>query len=150
MAEDYQQIRKRMEDRAKELRPLVAELERLEDALQLLKEQESGPTSSSSGNGRRKAQNGRRGRTGRRGGGRPRKGEPTRAEQFVALVRERPGVTIAQAAEQMGVPKAYLYRVTKDLQEQGAISKDGEGFRVAQQAAAEEASSGSSSEASGS
>jgi hypothetical protein len=55
---------------------------------------------------------------------RSRKGE-NRAEQFTKLVTDRPGLTVASAAHDMGIEPNYLYRVAKDLVDKGEVSKRG-------------------------
>ncbi len=65
--------------------------------------------------------------TGRRG--RP-KGSGQRAQQALELVRSKPGVTIPEMAEAMGIKQNYLYRVVPDLAKQGLITKSGRGWHV--------------------
>ena len=70
--------------------------------------------SSSSSNGRR---------------GRPR-GSGTRAAQALQIVGERPGVTIPELAEAMGIKQNYLYRVMPGLAEDGKVTKSGRGWHL--------------------
>ena len=65
--------------------------------------------------------------TGRRG--RP-KGSGQRAQQALELVRSKPGITIPEMAEAMGIQQNYLYRVVPDLAKQGLVSKSGKGWHV--------------------
>jgi hypothetical protein len=62
--------------------------------------------------------------------GRPRgrRGGNTRANQALALVRDRPGITIPQIAEQLKIEPNYLYRVMPKLVEDGQVSRDGQGW----------------------
>jgi ribosomal protein S25 len=96
----------------------------------------SGPHASASGSGERA---GRAGRgptrsvkstgtaTSRRAGRRRRApaapGE--RHEQVLGLVTERPGITVAQIAERLGIDATGLYRVVRQLTETGQVRKDG-------------------------
>jgi CRP-like cAMP-binding protein len=66
----------------------------------------------------------------RRGGGR--RGGNTRAAQALALVRERPGITIPEIAQAMGIEPNYLYRVMPRLVNEGQIRRDGQGWHPAQ------------------
>jgi sugar-specific transcriptional regulator TrmB len=115
--------RKEIQSRLKELRPLVDEYRRLEAAEQALAGVESTPA---------RASRGRRGRSsassnGRRG--RPR-GTGTRATQALELVRAKPGITIPELAEAMGIKQNYLYRVMPGLSEQGLVVKSGRGWHT--------------------
>jgi CRP-like cAMP-binding protein len=111
--------------RLKELRPLVDEYHRLEAAAAAL----DGVAASSAA-----AAGTRRGRAARSGGGggggrrgRPR-GSGTRAKQALDLVRERPGISIPEIAEAMGIQQNYLYRVLPGLQKDGLVRKEGRGW----------------------
>lgn len=48
-----------------------------------------------------------------------------RGEEFVTLVNERPGITIPEAAQAMGVKANYLYRVRDKSEENGLIRTEG-------------------------
>jgi hypothetical protein len=63
--------------------------------------------------------------TGRRG--RP-KGTGTRGAEALALVRAKPGITIPEIAEQMGIKQNYLYRVLPGLADDGLVVKKGRGW----------------------
>lgn len=59
-----------------------------------------------------------------------------RREQFIQIVGESPGITVAQAADKMGMAGPnYLYRVAGQLAEQGKLRKDGAKFFPADKAA---------------
>ena len=60
-----------------------------------------------------------------------RRGGNTRAAQALALVRERPGITIPQMAEAMKIQPNYLYRVLPRLASEGQIKRDGQGWHAA-------------------
>jgi hypothetical protein len=129
MPDFLEEKRKEISQRLKELRPLVDEYARLEAAEQAL----SGV--GAAGNGRRTAspapatpKRARRAKstgTGRRG--RPR-GSGTRAIQAFELVKARPGITIPELAEEMGIKQNYLYRVMPGLAEEGKVTKSGRGW----------------------
>jgi transcriptional regulator with GAF, ATPase, and Fis domain len=67
----------------------------------------------------------------RRGGAAPEK----RADQLLALVRERPGITVAEAGKQLGVDPTGLYRVVRRLEQDGAVRKNGRALEPAGTAA---------------
>lgn len=54
-----------------------------------------------------------------------------RAEQFVKLVSENPGITVSEVARQMGIKPNYLYRISKEVVDKGEVVKDGRGYKVA-------------------
>jgi hypothetical protein len=110
----------------RELRPLVEEHNRLEQAAAALagvgKQAPSSPTRrrrSSSGNGRRSGARGR-----------PR-GSGARAKQALELVRTQPGITISQMADAMQIKANYLYRVMPTLQSEGQVTKRDGGWHPA-------------------
>ena len=115
--------RKEIDARLKELRPLVDEYNRLEKAAAAL----AGVTGGSARRRAASSSNGRR-RTGRRG--RPR-GSGKRALQAQELVSARPGITIPELADSMGIQANYLYRVMSGLQKDGKVRKQGKGWHPA-------------------
>jgi hypothetical protein len=48
-----------------------------------------------------------------------------RRDQLVALVRERPGITVAEAGKELGVDPTGLYRVVRRLEQRGELRKRG-------------------------
>jgi hypothetical protein len=106
-----------IEQRLNELRPLVAEVGRLERALAALEAIEERPRA-------------QRARGGAAGGRRPRgrRSAATRADEFLALVRERPGVTVPEAARATGAAPTYLYRIAATLEREGTVRREGRGF----------------------
>ncbi len=129
MPDFLEEKRKEISQRLKELRPLVDEYARLEAAEQAL--------SGVGGNGRRTASAPpaapRRTRSARaKGSGTGRRGRPrgsgTRAIQALELVTARPGITIPELAEAMGIKQNYLYRVMPGLAEEGKVTKSGRGW----------------------
>lgn len=118
-------------DRLNELRPLVEEFQRLEAAEQALAGvdgSDASPSPAPSARPSTSTKTGpKRSRSGRRG--RP-KGGGSRATQALELVRERPGITISELAEAMGIQQNYLYRVMPDLAEQRLVTKSGRGWHA--------------------
>jgi hypothetical protein len=50
---------------------------------------------------------------------------PNRREDVVRLVRQRPGISIKQIGDELGIDPTGLYRPVRELQQQGAITKQG-------------------------
>ena len=126
MADFLDEKRKEIQARLKELRPMVDEFNRLEAAERAL----SGMDDTPAGPARRRrrpssSSNGRRGRP---------RGSGTRAAQALALVGERPGITIPELADAMGIKQNYLYRVMPGLAEDGKVIKSGRGWHLRDQA----------------
>jgi sugar-specific transcriptional regulator TrmB len=120
MTDFLDEKRKEIQARLKELKPLVDEYRRLESAERALAGVESKPAASAPRRSRSaSSSNGRRGRP---------KGSGTRALQALELVRARPGVTIPELAQAMGIKQNYLYRVMPTLAEQGQVVKSGRGW----------------------
>jgi hypothetical protein len=130
MADFLTEKRQEIDNRLKELRPLYEEYLKLEKAQEALAGMEQprrrGPgrppgststrTRSSSGNGRRRRR--------RRAGG-------TRGDQALEVVRQNPGISVSELGDKLGVKqKNYLYRVMANLQEDGAVRKEGKGFHA--------------------
>jgi sugar-specific transcriptional regulator TrmB len=126
MADFLDEKRREIAERLKELRPLVEEYQRLEAAAAAL----DGVGSAGRPATRRRARGGAAraaGGTGRRG--RPR-GSGTRSKQALELVRARPGITIPELADAMGIKQNYLYRVLPGLQKDGLVRKEGKGWHA--------------------
>jgi hypothetical protein len=128
MADFLDEKRREIQARLKELRPLVDEFHRLEAAEQALSGVPNGASASPSPRRARRSSGsgGTRG-TGRRG--RPR-GSGTRAQEALKLVSDRPGITIPELAEAMGIKQNYLYRVMPTLAEEGRVTKSGRGWHL--------------------
>jgi hypothetical protein len=132
MADFLDEKRREMQDRIKELRPLVDEFHRLEAAVAAL----DGVGQTGSAPARRRGGGGgggsASGSSGGSGGGNGRRGRPrgsgTRGKQALELVRSNPGISIPEMAEQMGIQQNYLYRVLPGLQKEGLIRKEGRGW----------------------
>jgi hypothetical protein len=127
MTDFLDEKRKEIQSRLKELKPLVDEYQRLEAAERALAGVESKPArsapsaSASPRRGRSSSSNGRRGRP---------RGSGTRALQALELVRAKPGMTIPELAEAMGIKQNYLYRVMPTLAEEGLVTKSGRGWHA--------------------
>ena len=128
MADFLEEKKREIKARLKELRPLVDEYHRLEAAAAAL----DGVGSTRDGRARRPRRAARGpaqaprpsagAGTGRRG--RPR-GSGTRSKQALELVRTRPGISIPEMAEEMGIQQNYLYRVLPGLQKDGLVAQGG-------------------------
>lgn len=122
--EKLSEIRSRM----KEIRPLVEEFQRLEAAERALSGAVSTPGAKAPAAPRRATRRSSNGTgTGRRG--RP-KGSGTRSLEALKLVEDRPGITIPEMAEAMGIKQNYLYRVMPTLADEGKVTKSGRGWHL--------------------
>ena len=128
MADFLDEKRKEIQARLKELKPAVDEYNKLLQADQALGGLSNGAAAPATP-----------ARRGRRGPGRPpgsgaKRGRPkgggTRAAQALQLVGERPGITIPELAEAMGIQQNYLYRVMPGLAEEGKVTKSGRGWHL--------------------
>jgi ribosomal protein S25 len=124
MADFLDEKRKEIDARLRELRPLVEEFNRLEKAAAAL----AGVGGTQAGTSAKRRSNGA-GRS-RRRRGRPR-GSGNRAKQALELVRARPGITITELADAMGIKANYLYRVMPTLQKEGQVKKRDKGWHPA-------------------
>lgn len=134
MADFVDEKRREMESRIKELRPLVDEYHRLEAAVSALAgvgtaavRTVTKPVRSATAAPRKRAATRKRTGTGTGKRGRP-KGSGQRGKQALDIVRGKPGITIPEIAEAMGIKQNYLYRVMPGLQKDGLVSKKGKGW----------------------
>ena len=130
MADFLDEKKREIDARLKELRPLVEEFQRLEAAAAALDGVSGGSARAAGPPPKRRQQ--RRApaaapASGPRRRGRPR-GSGTRSKQALELVRTRPGITIPEIAEAMGIQQNYLYRVLPALQKDGLVRKEGRGW----------------------
>jgi len=109
-----------IDDRLKELNTEMANLQTARSAL--TRRGPGRPAKSESVNGNGAARPALRPR-GRRNG--------TRGEQALALVRERPGITIPEIASSLGTEPNYLYRVMPNLVKDGKVRRNGQGWHPA-------------------
>jgi sugar-specific transcriptional regulator TrmB len=124
VADFLDEKRKEIQSRLKELRPLVDEFHRLEAAERALSGMDAKPSAATTRRRRSTSSNGRRGRP---------RGSGTRAAQALQLVGERPGITIPELAEAMGIKQNYLYRVMPGLADEGKVTKSGRGWHLRDQ-----------------
>lgn len=144
VADFLDQKRREIENRLAELKPLIAEHNRLQAAAEAL----SGAASSSAngsppvaparrGPGRPRGSKNRRTATAKApratpsrvaGRGGRRKGTGKRAAEALAAITAQPGITVPELVSKIKVNQTYLYRVLPGLREQGKISKQGRGW----------------------
>ena len=135
MATDFlDEKRDEMAARVKELQPLVEEYQRLQAAvaaLDAVSSASAAPQRPPAATRARATPPGKR--TGAPiGGGRGRpKGSGKRADQALALVNARPGITVPQIAEELSIAPNYLYRVLPRLAAAGLVIRDGRGWHPA-------------------
>ena len=136
MADFLDEKRKEIQARLKELQPLVEEYRLLEAADAALDGIGNSATlaSAPSAPARRTRSTSTRSSRGSGRRGRPR-GSGTRAAQALDLVRTRPGITIPEMAQAMGIQQNYLYRVMPGLAEQGKVTKAGKSWHLREGAA---------------
>jgi hypothetical protein len=130
MADFLDEKRKEIQDRLNQLRPMVEEyrqLEAAEAALSAIGSTGGSTVTAAPARRTRTTRSSSRSSGGRRG--RPR-GSGTRAAQALQLVRDRPGITIPEMAEAMGIQQNYLYRVMPGLAEEGKVTKSGKGWHL--------------------
>ena len=132
MADFLDEKRKEIQARLKELKPAVEEYELLQAAEKALSNLSNGSSSKPAATTAAAAPAPKRARRSSGGGGR--RGRPrgggTRAAQALDLVRSRPGITIPEMAEAMGIQQNYLYRVLPGLAEEGKVTKSGRGWHL--------------------
>src|SRR5215211_3791006 len=135
MADFLDEKRKEIDARLRELRPLVEEFNRLEKAAAALAgvgQTQAAATRRRSNGGAGAGRSTARGRARARGRGRGRpRGSGNRAKQALELVRARPGITISELADSMGIKANYLYRVMPTLQKEGQVKKRDKGWHPA-------------------
>jgi hypothetical protein len=129
MADFLDEKRKEIQARLKELKPMVEEYTRLEAAERALSGVPSNGTATRSTSTAAPARRRRSGGSGTGRRGRPR-GSGTRAVQAYELVKARPGITIPELADAMGIKQNYLYRVMPTLAEEGKVTKSGRGWHA--------------------
>jgi CRP-like cAMP-binding protein len=108
-------VRRQVEERLKELEPLVAEYERLRRVADLLVDE---PAAGARSTPRRALS----------AGAPSRRSQGQRSEDALKLIREQPGITVAATAEALGIGTTYLYRLLPRLEREGLIRKEGRGY----------------------
>jgi len=124
MTDFLEEKRKEIDARLRELRPLVDEFNQLEKAAAALAGVGGGTQRATTRRRRRGTGSG----SGRRG--RPR-GSGNRAKQALQLVQKRPGISISEMADSMGIQPNYLYRVMPTLESEGQVVKRDKGWHPA-------------------
>jgi hypothetical protein len=132
VADFLDEKRKEIQDRLKELRPLVDEFHRLEAAERALSGMGNSKSTAATTTAAAPTRRRRRSTGNGRRRGRPR-GTGTRAQQALQLVQERPGITIPEMAQAMGIQQNYLYRVLPGLAEEGKVARSGRGWHLRNQ-----------------
>ena len=141
MADFLEEKRQEIQARLKELKPMVDEYHLLEAAEVALGGISSGGSTPSVAApvAERPARRSRGPRASKPAAGSGRRGRPrgsgTRAAQALDLVKSRPGITIPELAEAMGIQQNYLYRVMPGLAEEGKVTKSGRGWHLRESAA---------------
>jgi hypothetical protein len=142
--DDLRHLEQQLVARLRELRPLVAEYEQLREVAERLGVQVKEPadgdtatpptgakrTSASRGPSSTRRVSARRETTPSRSrsmpaGRRRARAGVNREADVLRIVRARPGVTVRQIAEALGVDPTSLYRPVHRLQDRGEITKDG-------------------------
>jgi sugar-specific transcriptional regulator TrmB len=130
LADFLDEKRREISDRLRELQPLVDEYHRLEAAQSALE----GVPAQQAARARPRSRSRGAARAAARGTGSGRRGRPrgsgTRAKEALELVRKRPGITIPEIAQAMGIKQNYLYRVLPGLQKDGLVRKEGRGWHA--------------------
>ena len=136
--DQFRTAEQRVAERLRELKPLVDEYHELQQVAQRLRLNlnedatatgKQRPASPESTQKRRrgsktKARSSGSRRTGDSGG--PNSGPTSRRQEDVLrLVEQRPGITVSQIAEELGIDATGLYRAVHKLEHEGAISKRG-------------------------
>ncbi len=139
---DFLDVKRReINDRLKELRPLVDEYNQLESAAAALATVGGGngatkapataraTTAAATTTTATKPAARKRTRTPARRPGR-RRGSGTRAVQALTLVQANPGIAIPDLADKMGIKQNYLYRVLPGLEQDGKVKREGRGWHA--------------------
>jgi hypothetical protein len=112
-------LEKQLKARSRELEPLVAEYNDLQEALKVLDRGASvrkTPRRTARVASHTPAPRGRASK-------RHRAGRGERPEQFLSVVQESPGLTVSEIAKTIGVHPGGLYTVAKKLSDEGAVKK---------------------------
>lgn len=127
---------KDIDEQLRQLRDEVSRLEAARSALTGGRRGPGRPRGSANRTTRARSTRTSRARTARRASTAPRprstrRGGNTRAAQTLALVRQRPGITIPEIATAMKIQPNYLYRVLPRLASEGQIKREGQGWHPA-------------------
>jgi hypothetical protein len=122
--DELRSVEERVTSRLNELRPLVDEYRELESAARRLGIDPDKPRTATA-NARRRSSAKRAPRRRRASSG------PSRRDQVLALVQQRPGITVPELGTELEVDPTGLYRVVRGLESEGAVKKDGKAVRPA-------------------
>ena len=133
--DDFRSAEKRVAQRLKELEPAVAEYRELQEVATRLGLDAAAATAPSAGpgSGRRRA---RRRSTSDAGtpaaAAKPARRRSRRSatpgqrqQQLLELVRNKPGISVRDAATELGIDPTGLYRVVRRLEDSGEVRKNG-------------------------
>jgi transcriptional regulator with GAF, ATPase, and Fis domain len=133
--DELREAEQRVAHRLKELEPAVAEYQELQAvATRLGIDTSAPPTASASSRAPRQRSRRQSGNASRKSAAaakaaRRRSGRNAtpgqRQQQLLELVRNRPGVSVREAATELGVDPTGLYRVVRRLEESGDVRKNG-------------------------
>lgn len=127
MSDSVDQARRAFESRLSELRPVVAEYERLEAAVAALAGLDGTPAAPSRTRVTRPRSTAVSTPSRR---GRPR-GSGQRGAQVLKVLKAHPGITTAGVAKELKIKPNYLYRVIPDLERDGKVRREGKGWAIA-------------------
>lgn len=116
--------------RLRELKPLVAEYERLQAAAAALERVPPTAAGRAAPNRRQPPRAAAGAANGARAGarrGRP-KGSGKRARQALEVITDHPGITTAELAQKMGIKQNYLYKVLPGLEQERRVRREERGW----------------------
>jgi transposase-like protein len=125
--EELHAVEQRLIARLRELQPLVDEYEELKRAAERLgvdvnrAARQRAPRAEP----KRRPSRSRRSPAGRRRAGGTRATGAERRERVLALISDRPGITVSEMSRELGVDAPQLYRVVRKLQAERLIKKQG-------------------------
>jgi hypothetical protein len=127
--DDLKAMEKQIVGRLRELEPLVAEYEELRRAAERLGVDYDAQARSSAAPTPRR----RRSSSTRPAATKRRRSGPVgrRAEQVVEAVRSKPGITVPEIGQQLGIDYTGLYRVVRQLEKDGRLKKSGRELQLA-------------------
>jgi len=128
--DELQAVEQRILARMSELRPALAEYQELEAAAARLGlDVTSGPATGRRSNGRHSTSSSKRAAAAQRPGGTRATGAERR-QRVLDLIGGRPGITVPEISDTLGVDPPPLYRVVRKLQADGLISKEGKSLQL--------------------
>jgi transcriptional regulator with GAF, ATPase, and Fis domain len=140
--DQFREAEQRVAQRLKELEPAVAEYRQLQEVAERLGIDTAASTPPAGAQGAAPHRRSRR-RSTSGSGTSAASAKPTRRrsrngatpgqrqQQLLDLVRNKPGITVKEAATELGVDPTGLYRVVRRLEEQGDVRKDGRALQPA-------------------